>query len=95
MSSSNECHQIIKSGSESPQFPTHPPLQMPCPHWNHFPIHPKSPTTPTTPPVSYNYCTQCKCTENKCTKDSKVEHICDCGCRFFESQADDNKQMEK
>ncbi|ALC49400.1 CG12643 [Drosophila busckii] len=57
-------------------FPIHPPKQMPCPHWQHFPISPvDSKPSPfdsnnglaatavqqkPPEPVSYRYCVQCK-----------------------------------
>ncbi|XP_011177347.1 uncharacterized protein LOC105208939 [Zeugodacus cucurbitae] len=52
------------------QFPITPPPQMPCPHWNHFPIHPQvklafgscggnGSTSPPPSPSSYSYCNAC------------------------------------
>ncbi|XP_064555805.1 uncharacterized protein LOC135440520 [Drosophila montana] len=56
-------------------FPIHPPKQMPCPHWQHFPISPVdskpnpfgssnndavAPVTKPPEPVSYRYCVHCK-----------------------------------
>ncbi|XP_030563192.1 uncharacterized protein LOC115764371 [Drosophila novamexicana] len=56
-------------------FPIHPPKQMPCPHWQHFPISPVdskpapfgssnndtvAPVNKPPEPVSYRYCAHCK-----------------------------------
>ncbi|XP_039961959.1 uncharacterized protein LOC120775713 [Bactrocera tryoni] len=52
------------------QFPITPPAQMPCPHWNHFPIHPQVQHpfgscqgnvsgSPPPSPSSYSYCSAC------------------------------------
>nr|XP_014090719.1 uncharacterized protein LOC106617824 [Bactrocera oleae] len=53
-------------------FPITPPAQMPCPHWNHFPIHPQvqhpygsyngngnGRDSPPPSPSSYSYCSVC------------------------------------
>ncbi|XP_037940602.1 uncharacterized protein LOC119673402 [Teleopsis dalmanni] len=56
-------------------FPIHPPRQMPCPHWQHFPITPavkmgncpQSPGSLSPPPSpdSYMYCSVCNAKKDK------------------------------
>ncbi|XP_017465804.1 PREDICTED: uncharacterized protein LOC108358824 [Rhagoletis zephyria] len=59
-------------------FPIKPPAQMPCPHWNHFPIHPQvqvtfgsscngpnSPSSPPPTPSSYSYCSACNAMQKR------------------------------
>lgn len=45
-------------------FPTHPPQQMPCPHWIHFPVRPKD--TDFSKPIRYPvYCDACAKTKGQ------------------------------
>ncbi|XP_017468401.1 PREDICTED: uncharacterized protein LOC108371503 [Rhagoletis zephyria] len=65
------------------QFPIKPPAQMPCAHWNHFPIHPQrqvtfssssgrcngsnGPSSPPPSPSSYSYCSACDAMQKRHT----------------------------
>ncbi|XP_017468400.1 PREDICTED: uncharacterized protein LOC108360564 [Rhagoletis zephyria] len=69
------------------QFPIKPPAQIPCAHWNHFPMHPRvmiafssiikgsdSPLPPPPSPGSYSYCSACNAMQKLCIKPQRSAH---------------------